>query len=104
MRLGLPPGVPSLDRTDPDASNSFRRRDSTSASITSDILLPCRFVELSPSSRLDTVGGVFEPAGVGRAGVSDRPVAPAGTALFVTSSMVMVAVVAAMGLIPDYAM
>ena len=74
LRLGLLPGVLSLVRTDPTASNSFNRLDNASASMASDVLLLCVFVELSPNSRLDIVGGVFEPAGVGRVGVCGLPV------------------------------
>ena len=93
MRLGLLPGVLSLVRADPAASNSFSRRDNESASIASDVLRLCRFVELSPNSRLDTVGGVFEPAGVGRVGVSGLRVASAEIPLIAASSMVMVGAV-----------
>jgi hypothetical protein len=76
LRLGLLPGVLSLVvRTDPAASNSFNRRDNASASMASDALLLCVFVKVSPNSLLGTVGGVFEPAGVGSVGVCGLPVA-----------------------------
>jgi hypothetical protein len=58
----------------------------------SDVLLLCVFAELSPNSRLDIVGGVFEPLGVGRVGVCGLPV----TSTEIPSAksfMVMIAVI-----------
>ena len=58
----------------------------------SDVFLLCRFVELSPNSFRDIVGGVLDPVGVGNEGVVGLAEISTEIPLSTKSSIVMAAV------------